>query len=777
MQSSPADKFAFLEPWCAVLRGKLAAERRCLNQSALREEYWWVSVRPPPSLMAILDREATDVRLMREALELLSLVAIVDNEAWKFLLLRCCDLKLEDDDDSLDGEFAPRFLLRFDAKHLRYSALLPSATIRQFFLPRPPLHQTKTAENGSRTSAGFQDALLTILAFHRAAGGRQEVVNRWRKIPYALRFADLWNVGQPALAAHLRSLLVTLDEVRKHNEWLAGERETKRRLLAIDQEGNESHGPLTYYNDDGAADGHYFAYELESVQMCYGVIPVSHEMPNVLLTALGMPRVTFSELDLSLEQDNNTGYVRPGDVHSRTEAAHYRTGLLFNTIFGGRSIMTRKNDQPQTVRRCTIEWLTMPMFGIDDQTFSGLCASLAEASGVRRLTLNGAFRPVTPAQRTWRWQWLAYALFSEGSRSSIQEINLLGVEVSDTDVDAIAEVLSTHVPEPGQATETAEAAYADGGKGIEYVYVPKGTSVKIKESIASPSSSFSLDTVDNFEFRLLQHDHESDWVNVLVPGHGNGVISRSEICVQAEKKLPQPSRSPHGVTSLSLSIDSNMEQDMSTLMRLIQLIGRSLEKLSIQTLEPTTLDTHAILKACPKLNQLFLDSVQIDLDILMREVEKGSTKIRSFGFYNYSVPAEVITRFTKKLGDTKSALANGMRKLCLGADNEEFPTTDESVQALLDVLKTNHTLIDLDLWVLPALFNKYAAAFRQHHQETLCVEKEKLPLRCRLAFLSVVRGNSTPVNDLFLHLDTHLLETIFSFAAVSAKRTICIQCI
>ncbi|EGZ09602.1 hypothetical protein PHYSODRAFT_522564, partial [Phytophthora sojae] len=131
--SSLVDKYAFLEPWCSVLRGRLATEGRFSDHSALGE-YWWVSVRPPPSLMAILNREATDVRLLREALELLSLVAVVDNEAWKLLLLERCGLKLDNDDESLDGEFMPRFLLRFDAEHLRYSASLPASTIRQFFL-------------------------------------------------------------------------------------------------------------------------------------------------------------------------------------------------------------------------------------------------------------------------------------------------------------------------------------------------------------------------------------------------------------------------------------------------------------------------------------------------------------------------------------------------------------------------------------------------------------------------------------------------------------------
>ncbi|GMF21166.1 unnamed protein product [Phytophthora fragariaefolia] len=759
-----AGKLALLEPWSEPLRGRLALEQL--------GERTWVLVRPPPSFMAILNREASDVRLLREALELLSLVAVVDNEAWRLVLRQWGGLELEDA-AALDGA---RFLLRFDAEHVRYSASLPAATLRQLFLPRPPLHCSRAAHDGARSSAGYQDALLAILAAHRAAGGRQEAVNRWRTIPYALQFVDLWNVGQPVLATHLSSLLVALDEVRKHNEWLTGARGAEHRPLLLDEQGNETHGPLTRCEDDGSADGHYFAYELEFVHMCFGTISVSRNLHTVLLAALGMPRVVLSELQFALKQEN---YFLLGEVHPRTLAAYHRSGMLFNTMFGGRSITARPNSQPQTIRRSAIESVVMPVFDMDDQAFSGLCASLAEASGVRKLALGNAFRHAPPDQRTRRWQWLAYALFSEASCSSIEDVDLTGIQLSNADVDAIAEVLAAKVPEPGQATDAAEAAYAEGGRTVEYVFVPKGTVVRIKKSIASRNEITTMKTVDDFIFRLLQSDSEGEWVNVLVPGRGNGVIASELVCRPSDddaKALLLPSRATGGITSFSFLISGSVEQEMSVLLRFLQLVGRSLQKLSIGAVRSMALDVRGILQACPKLEQLFLNSVQIDLDALVVEVENGNATPRCLALECCKSPADVITRFAKKLGDPNSALANGMRELCLNVDNEEFPMTEEIVKTFLDVLKTNHKLIHLELLVLPPLFDKYSAAFHAHHQEPLCVEKEKLPLRCRLAFLSVIRGHSTPANDTFLHVDNHLLHHIFTFAAVSAKRSICLRC-
>ncbi|KAG7378516.1 hypothetical protein PHYPSEUDO_009953 [Phytophthora pseudosyringae] len=573
---STADPFAFLEPWCSVLRGRLATEGKVPDRSAPGAS-WWVSVRPAPSLMAVLNCEAADVRLLREALELLSLVAIVDLAAWKLLLRERCELTLEedaDDDDQLDG----RFLLRFDAEHLR-------------------------------------------------------------------------------------ALLLTLEDVRKHNEWLTGDR---NRSLTID--------------DDGAADGHYFACELESVHLCLGTIPVSRRLPNAVLSTLDVTGLAISELQLSLEQDLQTGFGRPGGVHPGDLAAHYRCGLLFNTLFCGRSVTRRPNAHPQAVRRSTVESVVIPMLGVDGQTFSGLCSALAQASEVKKLTVNGAFRPLTPAQRTWRWQWLAYALFSGASRSSIQEINLMGVQLSNEDVDAVAEVLATRVPEPGQATEAAEVAYADGGRRVEYVLVPKDTSVRIRESIARPKESSTLETVEDFVFRLLQDDGESDGVNVLVPGRGNGVVSADHCGARHARSASLPTTC-WGLAAEALHPDGSVGS-----------YGRS--------------------EACPTLDQLFLDSVQINLDTLMLEVDKGSANIRWFGLAYFHAPADVVTRFAEKLADPHTALANGVRELCLSADNHAFPMTDESVNAFLDMLKTNDKLVYVDLLVLPALFDKYAAAFR-----------------------------------------------------------------
>ncbi|ETL87670.1 hypothetical protein L917_13189 [Phytophthora nicotianae] len=665
---------ALLEPWCAVLRGRLNVESRFSDN-------WWLSVRPPLSLLAILNREAAEIRLLREALELLSLVAIVDNEACKLLLLERCGLKL---DDQFDEEFTPRFVLRFDAEHLRYSALLPSAILRQFFL-------------GRCTSVAFQDAVSAILKPHK---GRQEIV----KISYALAFTDLWNVGQSALSANWRELLATMDEIKKHNE-------------------------------ERVVDG-YFTYELECVQLCIGTIPVSREPPDVALSMLELPYLAISELQLALEQELQIGFFRSGEVHPSDLTAQCHCGKLFNTIFCGHGPM--------------IESLVIPMFAVDDQIFSGLCASLVDASRVHKLTINGAFRSLTPAQRTWRWRWLTYALFSGASRSSIEEISLVGVQLSRENVDAVARVLATNLPEPNQTSE---------GDSVEYVFVPTGTSVNVKQSITSLNSISTLETAEDFVYRLLQIDEENCRFNVLVPGRGNGVIPSD----QAHKVFPEASCSA-GIKSLYLSIDSNAEQEMLVLLRFLQLVGFSLQKLSIQMGVVAAFDVQAILKACPRLDQLYLDNIQIDLDVLMLDVEKGSATIRGLGLTYYNPPVDVVTRFAKKLGDPSSALANGMREVCLSAMSEE------SVQAFLDMLKANNKLEYLELLVSPALVYRYAAAFRQHHRETLNIERKKLPLRCRLAFLSVVQ----PVYDIFLHLDSYVIQQIFEFTAINAKRTVCL---
>ncbi|KAF4042441.1 hypothetical protein GN244_ATG05337 [Phytophthora infestans] len=357
-------------------------------------------------------------------------------------------------------------------------------------LPSATLRQFFLTKTEDQTS-DFQEAISALLRLHNR---RQEII----KISYTVEFTDLWHLGQSVLSAHWSELLATLNDIKKHN--------TQRVL------------------------DRYFTYEQESVQLCLGTIPVSRELPIASLAMLKIPDLTISELQLAMQQELPIRFFRPGEMHKQL-LAQYHCSKLFNAIYCGQGPI--------------IQSLVIPMFAVDDQVFSGLCTSLVDALRVHELTINGAFQSLTPTQRTWRWQLLTYALFSDASRSSIKELNLIGVQLSQHDVDAIAQVLATNLPEPDQHSED---------NNVEFVYVPKGANVTIIQSITSPNSVATLETFDDLVLRLLQNDEKHGRLNVLVPGRGNGVLSSDGVY----KVLHQTSNSVE-ITSLSLSIDSNAE--------------------------------------------------------------------------------------------------------------------------------------------------------------------------------------------------------------------------
>ncbi|ETO99636.1 hypothetical protein F441_22947 [Phytophthora nicotianae CJ01A1] len=288
------------------------------------------------------------------------------------------------------------------------------------------------------------------------------------------------------------------------------------------------------HNEERVVDG-YFTYKLECIQLCIGTTPVSREPPDVALSMLELPDLAISELQLALEQELQIGFFRLGEVHPSD--------------------------------------LTAQCHCVDDQIFSGLCASLVDASRVHKLTINGAFRSLTPAQCT---------------------------------------------------------------------------SVNVKQSSTSLNSVSTLETAEDFVYRLLQIDEENGRFNVLVPGRGNGVIPSD----QAHKVLPEASCSA-GLKSLYLSIDSNAEQEMLVLLRFLQLVEFSLQKLSIQMGVATAFDVQAILKACPRLDQLYLDNTHIGDGCFDARRGEGKCNYPRLGPYILQPTCRRCHSFCEEIGRSK----------------------------------------------------------------------------------------------------------------------------
>lgn len=747
------ERWEFLLPWCAYLRGRVGIEGKFSELSALGD-YWWVTVRLPSA------SPAGEVSKLREALELLSLVAYVDNAAWKRLLLEHCHLTLDYDEEEIDGVFLPRFMFQFDESYLKYNSLAPAALLEQFFVNHA--HAAKRAP-----SAGYRNAIDTILAYHSASGAATRAIP-WR-IPFSIEATSFWNLSPAKVTAHLNYMLTSLLEMQS----------LQARGVQITVSADRSESGLSRRNSREATAesstqryAHFFSYELESLKLCLGSVNVSESLPSVVLKIMSAPDLNFAELQLCLQ--HSTAVWGETDGCASASSDRMTAGLLFSALLAGKSIATAPSTSSHVpfIRTSRVDSIVMQCSQADPWVLTCLSAAIAETRAVSKLSLDGYFdaASVTPEMQTWKWQWLAFAVFRRTSQSSIKHLALSKVRLTDTDIAAIATVIDTNWPELDSDITAASVTDAH----ILRVQIHKRTLIRLYSMVphASDEVCLTIDAAQDFECDAMDVDeNSSEWIDVIVPGYGRGCVRRSDVTVQtAIGHNDCNTMEATGLESLMITLDQDAD-DAGALTDFLRLVGSSLRSLSIQSTVPREVDISLVARSCPRLELLYLDSVQIDLDAFVAEVDAGNATVSSLMMTDFRVPSDQLSRFAAAFADPTSAVAQQLKELCLNPDNDELPTSEETVQGLLTVLKNNKRLEYLDLRLQHALYIEYSDRLLAFHREVLPVEKEKLPESCKLAFLSVLRSGGSE-----RWFDHHVVRLIFAFAGTCASRTVCISC-
>ncbi|POM75637.1 Hypothetical protein PHPALM_7235, partial [Phytophthora palmivora] len=197
IDAAPPGTWAFVYPWCRVLRGKLHLEGRTAENSA-RWEYHWVTVRLPEK------SDIISLRRIREALDLLARVAIVDNAAWRALLVQQCRIPRDEDDLPLDCALQPRFRFVFNEKFVEPGAMSPAAVCKQFFM---------TASD-QRASDDYLEAIQSLAEVEASLKTRQVT-----PISFELQF-ELVTLPDDILEMHLRDLSAMLNILQVDGETL-----------------------------------------------------------------------------------------------------------------------------------------------------------------------------------------------------------------------------------------------------------------------------------------------------------------------------------------------------------------------------------------------------------------------------------------------------------------------------------------------------------------------------------------------------------------------------
>ncbi|KAG1706832.1 hypothetical protein DVH05_027684 [Phytophthora capsici] len=709
--AAPPALWSFLYPWCRVLRGKLHLEGRTAENSA-RWEYHWVAVRLPHSPD---EADVNALRRIREALDLLARVAIVDNAAWRALLVQQCRVPRDEDDQPLDCELHPRFRFVFNEKFVETGAVSPAAVCKRFFL----------SADGQRGSDEYLEA-RRVLADLEASQGKTQFV------PVELQF-ELLTLPDEVLEAHLRDL------------------NTMLRILRVRR--------------GETRVGEFLPLRLDSIRLDVGGVDISWSLTQRLTSLLssGLP---FSLFAFSIKKATAENYGRMQESVGR-----FLQTVLCGHVRGGQTL--------DDAGPCGVETLSVGCHDCDDWQFAALCSAIAFASVTTHLRLYGVFHMSdAPEVRKWKWQWLTYALFRTSAESSVARALITAAQLTHEDTLAIATTIHANSPPTAALDEIAREENMlslQDWKHDAVGHFLEGTELTPIYPEIGNNGEVRLASIllERASWLHIVHD-EDDHIDVVLPGFG--IVRVDKLHQVGQQQQKRQDNSLFGLKGLTLALGVHFGEDGGQVLAdFLHLIGSRLLSLAIYAVGSYPISMASIGQACPRLTDLFLEGIELaNPNDFCMEAEQTNLKLNCLGLVNVFSTNDQISRLAETMGTPSSHIAKHISELGLSGSETSCTIDESNVRALLNMLKTNRKLTYLSIGISPELQISHHEAFQQYHGKSLPVVKSKVSLAAKMAFLSAVR-NEMCLNSAANALDDSVLSIILEFASTCATRAVTIH--
>jgi hypothetical protein len=441
--------------------------------------------------------------------------------------------------------------------------------------------------------------------------------------------------------------------------------------------------------------------------------------PGGVELATALSRMSLTSLRLNL--DELVDSVATGQASSNA-------GFLLSTLVCGRPLCS---GEQCGVRQGAIADLQLTFAGNSAAGPAGACSAVLESAAIEALTVNMG----TIGDQMWwlnqvRWGWLAYALWSRASKTSIRTARLTNIHLSRATVDAVAATLTNGYPPSTLEQKTADpAAYG-------YVDVQAGT--KLRPCGLDTSDSNSLVMAQHCRCRALYEEDMGDRAEVVVPGYGvctlqlqDGVSTYAPDYLNSQRHAKQP----HSVKSLTLEFFE--VEDPSLVLRLLSLIGGSLRSLKMGMFwagRRRSIVLDGVAAACPQLEELCVT-----------------------GF-------DVVLSFTEELRNWR------LKKLAIQSCDEVVGLAE----CLSDsTYRMARELAELEVTLPRAALSRagYADELTSHNGDYVAATKDKLPLESKAAMVSVVDARDSSTGPIH-RLNETLMGFIFAFAATPMRRSV-----
>lgn len=702
------DKWQVVFPWCKYLRGRLAIEER-EYEGTLLKSHWWLLVSMPKTRRSA---GGGHLQRMREALELLSLVASCDDGAWKQLLRDKCGVHFDTREHiKQDEPLVPRFIFVMD-DHTKETVMWPTTLCSKFFFQMG----TKNERNQDYVHARAQ----VVETIARLARGTKRS-NVHLKIPFCLYFSPR-AMDPIAFSTYLHSVL--------------------RLVHSLASKPHDHHATSAMNKNDLEL---VTPFELDAIQLPLTEFEITESVARVLTEMFSLG-VKISCLQLPLKAT---------DFIADEECPRQALGACLVAAVGGRATYfddtengAIANTYRSNVHRNEVEAIVINDPSVDDRRFAAFCSALVESTCVKELTLESVFLHDGPRARSLKWKWLAYALFSAESRSSVRKLVIMEASLQAEDVEAIAGVISAAFPakELLDPLWSIEDQLLDAHRDDAHTVHLERETVICLEPVCCEAEWLSASIVlqEDACFHVMNNNPASEWVEILVPGHGKCWVHRHfAFKTQTREEYPVGDRANQvgKISTLVLALDRIEDNQGQVVASLFRLIGANLVSLTIQTNRLHSDCLGSILRSCPNLKTLSLKGAQVDsMDVLKDAYEQHQCRLSSISLKDFRIDVQSFTRFAYALADRTHPAAMHLRELCFGSAARHHPFDEDNMLAFLAMLERNSTLEYLELHIDSFLFGIYAPAMLHHHNKLLTSTGEKLfPLTHKLAFLSVLR--------------------------------------
>ncbi|GAB9468660.1 hypothetical protein Gpo141_00005972 [Globisporangium polare] len=395
-----------------------------------------------------------------------------------------------------------------------------------------------------------------------------------------------------------------------------------------------------------------------------------------------------------------------------------------------------------------------------EEDFAAMGASLRYGCVYDKVSLSSMLRfSDSVHHREQCWRWIAFGLFYPRSRRfasafHFREINMSRISLDPEAMPAFARTLAN--PVAAFRRSNHEEHQTEPDDSIIVCHLAQGATIYS----APNKTSTPLMTLDKPEtWEALYTRGDTEWLNVIVPGHGLSWVEAHHVGEREEEMLVETARVGFimkGFSSQRPSIS------LDTLMRSV---GHRLNSLELDGVGGLDLD--ALFDSCTNLEHLSLEGTALSSDKfsqLSNFLQSTSGQhLKSLNLNSmrlHSGDAWLLARVLKRRGClpklrelriyNRSMSANGLERLSAALDENRTLAIVEFSNA--------HRADERD-----ALHGK--------HNNTV-VEMTALPLRHKLAFMSVIVSQTSSAAKAGNYMEQWIFERIFELAGLPVQRKV-----